>query len=73
MLSDTGKGGGVKVSFYKGKKRYGTSYITYDNDHIVTTPFKASNTSGGKLKKGTYTIKIEPYNKATGYFQVKWK
>lgn len=73
MMSDTGKGGGLKVSFYKGKKRYGTQYITYNNDKIVTSPFYASNTYGGKLKKGTYYVKVEPYNKATGYFQVKWK
>ncbi|MBQ9016398.1 MAG: hypothetical protein IJ109_09840 [Firmicutes bacterium] len=72
-LSDTGKGGGIKLSFYKGKKRFGTQYIFYDNNNVHKNSYYAANAAGKKLKKGTYYIKVEPYNKATGYFKLKWK
>lgn len=71
-LQDTGKLGGIKVTVYKGKKSFGTRTIFTSNNKMKTI-YKPYNTWGMKLTKGTYYIKVQPYNKATGYFKMKWK
>ena len=71
-LQDTGKFGGIKLTFYKGKKSYGTRTI-FTNDKSVKTVLTPYNTLSRKLTKGTYYIKIAPYNKASGTYTLKWK
>ena len=72
-LQTTGKGGGLKITFYKGKKSFGSQYIWYNDTKIMKSTFTPRNALGNKLTRGTYYIKVQPYNKATGYFKVKWK
>ncbi len=73
-LTSTGtSSGGIKVTCYKGKKKFiGTPTITeYNNGE--TKQYELSNTLGGKLAKGTYYVKVQCYQKGTGYYTLKWK
>lgn len=74
MLEETGNySGGIKVTFYKGKKSFGSKIIYNNSNEIVKTTLTPYNTLGMKLAKGTYYIKVAPYKKGTGYFKLKWR
>lgn len=69
-LSDTGsKLGGMKITVYSGKQSSTRTFYSAGKTYTWTI----YNTSGQKLKKGTYYLKVAPYNKATGEFLLKWK
>lgn len=64
--------GGVKVSVYKKgstnpmmTKKFASG--TSSHDWKIYT-----KNNGGKLKKGTYYIKVQKYNYGTGYYSFKW-
>ena len=74
MKMSAGEGGkysgGLKVTFYdkKGSMGYSKINATYASKkvNLYTT------NSGGKLRAGTYWIKVESYGGGNGYFTVKW-
>ena len=62
---------GLKITAYGKKQKIGTVY-SYESDasNVYTLYTYGKN---GKLKKGTYYIRIESYSGGTGYFEIKWK
>ncbi len=71
FIAQTGDySGGIKISFYKGKKLYGSSTI-YEGEK--SNAFNPYNASGNKLKTGTYYIKIQSVNGGSGHFTLTWK
>lgn len=69
-MTDTGKGGGIRIVIYSGKQSL--TYYNYVGNYSKTIDLYTIGL-GKKLKKGTYYVKIQPYNKATGVFELKWK